>query len=120
MAKAIWEHAVRDDPIFNGEFVVSSPKSRSGSPKSTADMQKSTDGQADQKVLEMSLLPSDDPLQRAIDRFLDLQRKEADSLTRKEQAALDMLSTPISDAPQNGSSDTNAKPPGSGSLFGED
>jgi len=46
-------------------------------------------------------------LEAAIERFLDMMEEEADSLTRKEQGLLDMLSTPTSDARPNGSSGTS-------------
>ena len=31
MAKVIWREALEDDPIFNGQFVISTPKSGLGS-----------------------------------------------------------------------------------------
>ena len=59
MANFTERHAGPDDPIFNGRFVVSSPKSKSASTKSTGDTPKSTDGQADQKPAAKGLLDED-------------------------------------------------------------
>ena len=56
MAKFTERHAGPDDPIFSGKYVVSSPKSKSASTKSTGDTPKSTAGQADQKSAAKGLL----------------------------------------------------------------
>ena len=45
MAKGIWIEPSKDDPIYNGEFVLSSKKFNPESMQSTQSSQQGTDGQ---------------------------------------------------------------------------
>ena len=49
MAKIIWREALEDDPIFNGQFVISTPKSGLGSTRSAPASPRSKAGRRTRK-----------------------------------------------------------------------